>query len=229
MRSRATLLAVLGCLAFAAPAMAVPSRAMFAYSTFPSAGDIQLILNGGSTVLNVADSGWYSAAGDHFATNKNYIAGLCGATPDLCDNPVDQIYHDYFVFDVGREPSVTSAVLRIFNPPTGYISTNPSELYQLFDVGTSVSDLMADQTGATGIFDDLGSGVLFGGLVVTAADNGNFVEITLDADAIDAINRSRGNWAVGGALDLGEPVPEPTTLVLLGSGLLAGARLRRRP
>ena len=228
MRSRATLLAVLGCLAFTAPAMAIPSRAIFAFSTFRAATDIQLVLNGGSTVLNVLDSGWYSADGDHFSTNKNYIAGLCGAAPDPCDNPVDQIYHDYFVFDVGKEPSVTSAVLRLFNPPTGYLSQNPSELYKLFDVGTSISDLMADQAGATGIFDDLGSGVLFGSQVVTAGDNGNFVEITLDAAAIDALNHSRGSWAVGGALDLGEPVPEPTTLVLLASGLLAGGRLRRR-
>jgi hypothetical protein len=208
--------------------MAVPSRAMFAYSTFPAAGDVELVLNSGSTVLNAVDSGWYSAAGDHFASNPNYIAGLCGATPDPCDNLVDQVYNDFFVFDLGKEPNVTSAVLRVWNPSTGYISSSPSELYKLYDVATNVSDLMLDASGETGIFDDLGSGTLFGSRVVSAGDEGAFVEITLNADAIDALNHARGNWAIGGTLDLGEPVPEPTTLLLLGSGLIAGGRLRRR-
>ena len=36
MKRRVLLLAVLGCLAVTAPAMAIPSRAIFAYSTFPT-------------------------------------------------------------------------------------------------------------------------------------------------------------------------------------------------
>ena len=165
------------------------------------------MLNGGSTVLNFVGVGWYSEAGDHIASNKNYIAGLCGVAPDPCDNPRDLIYNDFFVFDLGNEPIVSSAVLRLWNPPTGYISTNPSELYKLYDVSTNVTDLMSSNTGEIGIFDDLGSGTQFGGRCVTAGDDGRLVKIPLDADAIDALDDSRGNSTIGGTLDLGPSFP----------------------
>jgi hypothetical protein len=39
-------------------------------------GDVQL--NGNTTVIDAADSGWYTDAGDHIATNTNYIVGFRG-------------------------------------------------------------------------------------------------------------------------------------------------------
>jgi hypothetical protein len=138
----------------------------------------------------------------------------------------------------GEGVSATSAVIRLFNPLTpfaGYISPNPSELFRLYDVSTGLRDLMADQSDATDIFADLGSGLVFGSATVSAADDGFYVEIALTAEGLDSLSRAVGSWGVGGALDLSrepgpepEPVPEPTTLLLLGSGLVLGRRLRKR-
>jgi hypothetical protein len=220
-------LAVLGLLAVSVPAMAVPTRAIFGYS---DTSIVQLVIDG--TVYQASSTGWYSDVGFHDDGNPNYFAGLCG---DGC-TPEGEL-RDFAVFELGEfTGGATTAVIRLFNPLTpfaGYISPNPSELFTLYDVSTGVPDLVADQTDATDIFDDLGSGLVFGSRIVSSADDGTFVEITLTQDGLDSLNRSIGRWAVGGALDLSEapapdPVPEPTTLLLLGSGLILGRRLRKR-
>jgi hypothetical protein len=75
--------------------------------------------------------------------------------------------------------------------------------------------------------------------VVSAADNGTFVEVTLDANAIAAINRLAGSYfglggcleGVGGSCEAGNPsstVPEPATMTLLATGLAGMAAARRR-
>jgi hypothetical protein len=207
--------------------MAVPTRAIFA---FTDASSVQLVIDG--TVYQASSTGWYSDAGFHDDANLNYFAGLCG---DAC-TPVGEL-RDYAAFELGEfSGGATSAVIRLFNPLTpnpGYFSPNPSELFRLYDVSTGIRDLVADQTDATDIFDDLGSGFVFGSRIVSSADDGTYVEITLTAEGLDSLNRAIGSWAVGGALDLSEapapePVPEPTTLLLLGSGLVLGRRLRKR-
>jgi hypothetical protein len=220
-------LAVLGFLAVSVPAMAVPSRVLFGFSGTTA---VELVIDGTTTILS-SDTGWYSALGFHEDANPNYFVGLCD---EGCDPKGE--YHDFAVFDLGEfTGGASSAVIRIFNPLTGYISPNLSELYSLYDVSTGVGDLSADQSDATDIFDDLGSGLLFGSRTVLSSDAGVYIEITLTADGLDSLNRAVGSWAVGGAVDLSgqpgpepEPVPEPTTLLLLGSGLILGRRLRKR-
>jgi hypothetical protein len=219
-------LAVLGFLAVSVPAMAVPTQAIFGFS---GTSIIQLVIDGGATVFQAGSTGWYSDVGFHDDGNPNYFAGLCG---DAC-TPQGEL-RDFAVFDLGEfTGGASSAVIRLFNPVGGYISPNLSELYSLYDVSTGVRDLVADQTDATDIFDDLGTGLIFGSRVVTVADDGTYVEIALTAEGLDSLNRAIGSWAVGGALDLTrepepEPVPEPGTLLLLGSGLMVGRRLRKR-
>ncbi len=217
--------AVLGFLAVSVPAMAVPTRGIFGFTTSSA---VQLVIDG-TTVIDASSTGWYSASGVHDRDNPNYFAGFCG----IANCAVEEEYRDFAVFDLGEGVAPTSAVIRLFDPAGGYVSPNPSELFRLYDVSTGVRDLVADQTDATDIFDDLGSGLVFGGRIVSAADDGFYVEIALTAEGIDSLSRAVGTWSVGGALDLSEgpapePVPEPGTLLLLGSGLILGRRLRKR-
>jgi hypothetical protein len=63
---------------------------------------------------------------------------------------------------------------------------------------------------------------------VSAADNGTFVNITLNAAALAAINAAAGGQlAIGGSLGIAA-VPEPGTFAPIGLGLLGVAAFRRR-
>lgn len=159
----------------------------------------QLVLNG-STTLDAIDSGFYQEDGEgsrfNDPNNRNYIAGSDGATD----------HHNFFVFEIPNGQTFTSATLLLFNTggfpcPSGYFSPNPTELYELYDVTTPVATLIpATGTGLVGIYEDLGSGTLFGSQTVSAADNGAIVSISLNADAIAAINSAAGSqFAIGGA------------------------------
>jgi hypothetical protein len=109
-----------------------------------------------------------------------------------------------------------------------------------------------------GIFADLGSGTFFGSVSMSAASNNSVVAMSLNAEALSALNNGSGLFAIGGAvttlgtgvpeavfnltgLPLGQDVrqlvlevqptsvPEPATMLLLGTGLAGvGATTRKR-
>lgn len=208
-----------------------------------------------AATINATDSGWYSAGGTHVAQNQNYIAGEIAEGDER---------RNFVVFDLtGITSEITDASVLLYNPTNvtpglrGYVSPDPTETYRLHHVDTAIATLTASNVGAAGmqIFDDLGTGTVFGERVVSVADNGTTVAIALNADGLSALNAARGGlFAVGGAIStLGSAgaeyvfgfsvtsfnpdvrqlefetasVPEPTMIVLLGSAAVLAARRRR--
>src|SRR5215831_9105787 len=213
--SVAAFLAVL-----AVPAFADLSNAIFAYS--PS-GTQSLTLDTPSSPITLSASftGWYDQTGFHSSGNRNYIAGVCGT--DICSG-FNLDTHDFFVFDlssVAPGTMLTGASLSIGNAlaPPGYISPSPTLTYDNWDVTTPISTLEASNSGAVGIYHDLGSGIMYASTIVSAADNGMHVGIALNADALAALTSAEGGHiAIGGAVEL-TSVPEPGFIGLVGAGL----------
>jgi hypothetical protein len=205
---------------------------IFGFTTIGGTGDtVQLIING-STVVNATASGWYQSSGlDNSGVPfplQNYSAATAGNPATL--NPA---FNDFFVFNLSSVTGpITSATLSVFNPPNGFSGTG-SDVYSVFDVTTPISTLEAVQTNATSIFNDLGSGILYGSATVSAADDGTQVNISLDASALAALVAAEGKqFAIGGSLG---PVAVPGPIVGTGlpglifasGGLLAWWRRKR--
>jgi hypothetical protein len=196
--------------------------------------------------ISTVQEGWWDSTGSHTGANLNYGAG---------DDASGTDHHDFFVFSLsGVTGTITSATLRIFNPNGGYSSPDLSETLGFFDVSTSIAALLATGAGQVAIYNDLGTGVSYGSRSVSAADNNTFVSQSLNASAIAAIQSALGgSFAVGGALTtLNQPanvegiflfsngqanqlvlevtdvVPEPTSVILLATGLIACAQRRIR-
>lgn len=164
-----------------------------------------------TTTLYAVGGGWFSNAGEHGEFNTNYAVG--GGDDGYTRN-------NYFLFDMsGVGGPVTSAMLRVYNPnapaspgfPFGYTSADPSETYAMFDVSTAfftdilpggnrVAGYGIGSASGQGIFNDLGSGQSYGTYNASLADNGQFVEISLNAAGLAAMNASGGIFAVGGAI-----------------------------
>ena len=105
----------------------------------------------------------------------------------------------YFVFDTTPLAGpVSAATLRLWNPVGvpgfgGFLSPDPEETLTLFDVTTAASwlgDLGAPD--AFGIWVDLGSGTPYGSVAVSEADEGRWVEVTLNEAGLAALNARIG-------------------------------------
>jgi hypothetical protein len=181
---------------------------------------VQLILNGAITI-NASNTGWYTSANtNNQPGGANYITGLCSN----CGGPT---FRDFLAFNIPGETTITTATLNINTYI--YDSINATETLGLFDVSTPLATLIAG-TGGLAAYNDLGSGVLYGSRVYTAADQNLFRTISLNASAISAIQQSSGgSFVMGGALQ-DQVIPEPSTLVLMASalGLLAAHRVTKR-
>ena len=217
-------------------AFAATSNVTFEYTGGNPDAYATLLIDG-STLLTATSRGWIDATGANNGggVQGNYIAGFCGSS-DAC-NGANREYHNYFTFDLSAIAGATSAVLSLYQPDDafgvpgldGYVSSNPSITYALFDYVLSPPIEAASGIGA---YDDLANGLSFGSTVVTAASNGGAVSFALNGNGLAALNASAGGlFAFGGAvLNAGPPaVPEPASWAMMVGGFaLIGGALRAR-
>jgi hypothetical protein len=176
-------------------------------------------------------TGWYDSTGFNDPSNQNYIISDPALGCAGCDGfSLSHTTHDFFAFRLGQgiiTGTILSATLSVGNPISpnpGFLGPNGDLLVSLWDVTTPVSTLTAGGSGLTGIYNDLGTGSLFGSRVTSAADNGTQIAFNLNANALAAIAAASGVegtslFAIGGSISLAS-VPEPSTWALLGAGLL---------
>ncbi len=173
--------------------------------------------------LNSIDRGRYSSAGTHILSEyDSYLAG----------NVLGVSFRNYTTFDTtGLTGTITAATVRYFLPQDTFFSWSGSETFRVYDVATSSSTLSAFNIGATSIYNDLGSGVLFGSATITASLQGSYVDVALNNNFLSYINGSAPDiFSFGGSLSsalfsesayifsgTGNPADGRTQLILWGA------------
>ncbi len=142
------------------------------------------------TSVPATNTGWYDATGFHDGLNTNYATGSTGLAA----------FHggrvrSFFVFDMsGVSGNVVSAEFSA----RSYGGDGVSDTFTLYDVSTPAGTLAATATGATQIFDDLGSGTILGAAMVPdpAAPT---VTVPLSGAGVAALQTALGDtFEVGG-------------------------------
>ena len=157
--------------------------------------------------IPATNRGWYDISGNHDPADTNFAAG--DNRGPFCQSCNDD-YRDFFVFDLGLvvQPIKSAQLLVQLHglPLQSYMSDDPSETFEVHDVTTPIDALVAG-TGGVAAHEDLGTGVVYGSRVMTAADIGQVVEIDLTAAAIADLNAAHGRFAIGGSVTTLDSLP----------------------
>jgi hypothetical protein len=120
-------------------------------------------------VIDASNRGWWRNEGFHDQNDNSTIVGRISSS----------LYRSYFSFDLsGVTGSVTSAVLRI--EVVDYTSIEPSETIRIYDVSTNAATLEASAPNRTDIYNDIGSGTLYGSYILTLADKETIIQTQLE-------------------------------------------------
>ncbi len=157
-----------------------------------------LRLEAGTVTVFSVDRGWYFQTGFHDPVNTGYLTGW--------DSSSNGNFAGFHVFNPSVSGVITSATLRIFNPPPGAPPTDgygyhgdATESLYVVDVVTSIPALVAGTAGFGG-YSDLASGYIYGSTTVSAANNGTLVSIPMNAyflSQLNAANDASSQFAVG--------------------------------
>jgi len=145
-----------------------------------------------SLSINATERGWYDDTGYHDPSNTNYFTGK----DDRAHSPYDR---NFFVFDLPDTTEIYEAQLRLWNPDPSPSPSYTSQPYNLYDVSTPINTLVAGGNGLVSIYNDLGSGVHYGGTTITSSPTGSYVTVPLNASFLAAASAANGNpIALGG-------------------------------
>lgn len=198
---------------------------------------------GETVILSDSHRGFVGDGGGGLVDEGSFGVGETGVSPFL-------EARNFLTFDLEITGLIESATLRLFN--LGFVSNDPTETYTLFDVDTPLPQLLNPNFMGDETFIDLGTGVSYGDVVVSDADDNSFVEIELNVAAIADMNAALGEtFAIGGAITTldgdvttaefmfpplgGNPpvelvltvVPAPGAIPVLGLAVLVPGRRRR--
>lgn len=163
--------------------------------------------------IDAWDQGWYDSEGRHNPLITNYGVG---------EDDEGVVVHNWFVFDLPAEGTITAATLSAYLPDDGYMSPHPYEIWALYDVTTDIGVLVAGGAGLVDVFEDLGSGTNYGEVTVTSDTNQSWVDVPLNSDAIVALNAALGGpVAIGGALTSLDENHENIEILFAWSGPVA--------
>ena len=219
---------IAACLALAGNAHAVDGL-LFGDSD-NSTVDNKLIINVIET--SVVNAGWYGNTGLHDPVNgEDYLVGICSS----CElEGLPGAYNNWFIVDISGFTPATAVTSLALTLNTFYADT--AGTFKLWDYLGDIADLPEyTAPGAPGIaiYDDLGSGKLYGSFAYLGTEGYTYQTITLSSDAIFDLNAAIDNgdeqWAIGGSFAPTAPIPEPETYALMLAGLgLVGWMAKRR-
>jgi hypothetical protein len=204
------LVGLLALILFSAGASAQTSCA-FCDSSFTSTNN--LTING--TAYDNVDSGWIDANGNHTGGNTNYATGVDSGVP----------VSDYFSFELANlAGTVTSASLNV--DAYDLTANGPYAIYATTLTPDEVNS--GNSFNSVAYYDALTSGQEIGTIDLVTADDNSTVTIDLNAAGLAWLQANEGDGIVVGGVYNQAVTPEPSSLLLLGSGIVGLAVMIRR-
>lgn len=137
-----------------------------------------------------ANQGWWAVGIDAGFANANYLVGVCCPNGD---------HRNFFTFDLRKlRKTVESATLRI---NTHDVVGDETETVRLSDVSTDAATLNHNSGQNAEIFNDLGTGTVYGEYVIGTDQDNVTLDLKLNSAAVADINQARGGFfSIGGSL-----------------------------